>query len=68
VANGQAVGVVPAGDRRSTLHQDVTTVPIVGPEPYQVVLVTRADNPNPLIDDFRVAARTHLTGSLDGRP
>jgi DNA-binding transcriptional LysR family regulator len=66
VASGQAVGVLPAGDRRSTLHPDVTTVPVAGADPYQVVLATRADDPNPLVADFRAAARAHLTGSFDG--
>ncbi|MCS7477090.1 LysR family transcriptional regulator [Umezawaea endophytica] len=66
VASGQAVGVVPAGDQRGSLRQDVTTVPIEGAEPYQVVLATRVDDPNPLVDDFHAAALTHLTGSPDG--
>lgn len=67
VAGGQAVAVVPAGDLRSTLRPDVTTVPIVGTDPYQVVLATRTNDPNPLVDDFRAAARTHLTGPVAGR-
>jgi DNA-binding transcriptional LysR family regulator len=67
VAGGQAVIVVPAGDLRSTLRPDVTTVPIVGTDPYQVVLATRTNDANPLVDDFRAAAHTHLTGPVAGR-
>ncbi|PRY35730.1 LysR family transcriptional regulator [Umezawaea tangerina] len=63
VASGLAVAVVPAGDRRSTLRHDVTTVPIEDDEPYQVVLATRVDDPNPLVDVFRESARAHLTGA-----
>jgi DNA-binding transcriptional LysR family regulator len=66
IAGGQAVAVVPAGDRRSTLRQDVTTIPIAGTDPYQVVLATRTDDPNPLVDVFRDAARAHLTGAFGG--
>lgn len=64
VADNHAVGVLPAGDRRSTLRHDVTTIPITGAIPYQVVLATRLDDPNPLVDDFLTAARAHLTGSF----
>ncbi|WNV86396.1 LysR family transcriptional regulator [Umezawaea sp. Da 62-37] len=63
VAAGLAVAVLPAGDRRSTLRRDVTTVPIAGDEPYRVVLATRVDDPNPLVAVFRDSARAHLTGS-----
>ncbi|MET0132714.1 MAG: LysR family transcriptional regulator [Kibdelosporangium sp.] len=66
IAGGQAVAVLPAGDRRSTLREDVTIIPVTGIGLYQVVLATRVDDPNPLVDDFLDSARSHLTGSFGG--
>lgn len=63
VADGQALAILPAGDRRSTLRQDLATVPIEGIDPCQVVVATRANEHDDLITDFRESARTHLTGS-----
>jgi DNA-binding transcriptional LysR family regulator len=56
VASG-AVAVLPAGDRRSTLHPGVATIPIAGIDPCQVVAVSRADDPSRLTAAFHVAAR-----------
>ncbi|WP_129844234.1 LysR family transcriptional regulator [Streptomyces sp. RFCAC02] len=60
VADGRAIAVVPAGDRRLTLRDDLTTVPIEGIEPCQVVVATRAGDRNPLVADFLRSARETL--------
>jgi DNA-binding transcriptional LysR family regulator len=60
IANGQAIAVLPARDRRGTLRGDVATVPVGGIEPCQVVIVIRAGERNPLGADFRESARNHL--------
>lgn len=56
VASG-AVAVLPAGDRRSTLHPGVATIPITGIEPCRVVAVTRRDDRSSLTAAFHAAAR-----------
>jgi DNA-binding transcriptional LysR family regulator len=56
VASG-AVAVLPAGDRRSTLHPGVATIPITGIEPCRVVAVTHADDRSSLTAAFHKAAR-----------
>jgi DNA-binding transcriptional LysR family regulator len=61
VADGRAIAILPAGDRRSTLRTDLATVPVEGTDPCQVVLATRADDPNPLVSAFHDIAATHLT-------
>jgi DNA-binding transcriptional LysR family regulator len=63
VANGHAIGILPAGDRRSTLRADLATVPLKGIDPCEVVLATRANDRNPLITTFRQFTGTHLTGN-----
>ncbi|MDQ0775577.1 DNA-binding transcriptional LysR family regulator [Streptomyces aurantiacus] len=63
VANGHAIGILPAGDRRSTLRADLATIPLKGIDPCEVVLATRANDHNPLITTFRQFTRTHLTGT-----
>jgi len=63
VADGRAVAILPQGDRRISLRPDLTSVPIEGVEPCQVVLATRADEHDPLIADLHGAARAHLTGA-----
>ncbi|MBB4684967.1 LysR family transcriptional regulator [Amycolatopsis jiangsuensis] len=63
VADGRAVIVVPAGDRRSTLRDDLATVPIDGIEPCQVAVIARTDDGNPLIAHFREAVESHLAGN-----
>jgi DNA-binding transcriptional LysR family regulator len=60
VANG-AVAVLPAGDRRGTLHPGVATIPITGFGPCQVVAVTRAADRSSLTTAFHSAARACLT-------
>lgn len=61
VASGRAIAVFPVGDRRSSLRPDLVTVPIEGAPPSQVVLVSRKGDPNPMIRNLRLAAKTVLT-------
>jgi DNA-binding transcriptional LysR family regulator len=61
VASGQAVAVVPAGDRRGSLRADLVTVPVEGVAASRVVVATRVGDPNPLVTEFVDAASTHLT-------
>lgn len=60
VAGGQAIAVLPIGDRRSSLRGDLVTVPVVGVPPSTVVVAARPGDPNPLVAEFVAAARTHL--------
>jgi DNA-binding transcriptional LysR family regulator len=57
VASGQAVAVLPVGDRRSSLHAGLVTVPLDGFPASEVVVATRVDEANPLVADFVDAAR-----------
>ena len=61
VASGEAVAVVPVGDRRSTLRADLVSVPIEDVPASEVVVVTRVGDANPLVADFVHAAQAHLT-------
>ncbi|MEU3731259.1 LysR family transcriptional regulator [Streptomyces sp. NPDC033538] len=61
VANGEAIAVLPVGDRRSSLRPDLVTVPVEGAPPSQVVLVSRTGDPNPMIGSLRLAAEAVLT-------
>jgi len=63
VAAGQAVAVVPDGDRRRMLRPELAVVPLRDAPPSRVLLATRAGDPNPLIRDFRTAARAHFGGA-----
>lgn len=56
VASGEAIAVLPMGDRRSSLHPDLVTVPVDGAPPSQVVLARRAGDGNPMIEALRSAA------------
>ncbi|MFD4403117.1 LysR family transcriptional regulator [Nocardia sp. NPDC058499] len=67
VADGRAVALVPADDRRSTLRADLATVPVDGIEPCSVVVASRVDDANPLIARFRESATTHLTRDIGVR-
>lgn len=53
IAGGYSLGILPAGDRRSTLRPDVAVIPLEGMQPCQVVLVSHADDRNPLLAAFR---------------
>ncbi|MFF4899745.1 LysR family transcriptional regulator [Streptomyces sp. NPDC001068] len=60
VATGHCVAVFPAGDRRAAAREDIALVPVVDIDPCEVVLVTRADDPNPLLASLEDVARTVL--------
>jgi DNA-binding transcriptional LysR family regulator len=62
VAGGQAIAVLPTGDRRSTLRSDLATVPLEGAPTSKVVLVSRVGDPNPLVRGLQATAQAHLTG------
>jgi DNA-binding transcriptional LysR family regulator len=63
VAAGQAIAILPAGDRRFTLRPDITAIPIKGIDPCQVVVVTRVDETNDLVADFRNSALANLVSA-----
>ncbi|GGL92631.1 hypothetical protein GCM10010129_40460 [Streptomyces fumigatiscleroticus] len=60
VADGRAIALVPADDRRCTLRDDLATVPVEGVEPCQVVVATRSEDANPLVARFRASAKSLL--------
>ncbi len=62
VASGQAIAVLPVGDRRSSLRPDLATVPVEGFPTSKVMVATRVGDPNPLVADFVQSARDHLVG------
>ncbi|NYI90852.1 DNA-binding transcriptional LysR family regulator [Amycolatopsis endophytica] len=62
IAGGKAVAIVPADTRMGSLRADLTTVPLEGVEPCQVVLATRAGDTNRLVAAFRRIANAVLTG------
>ncbi|MFI1987867.1 LysR family transcriptional regulator [Actinoplanes sp. NPDC020271] len=63
VAAGDAVLVVPAGDRRPAAHPHLVTVPVTDAEPARVVVVSRAADPNPLVAEFLAVAGATLTAA-----
>ena len=63
IASGQAVAIVP-GDTASA-RLDLTTIPLHGVEPSRIVLATRADDRNRLLDALRKSALAHLTGPAE---
>ena len=68
ITGGQAVAIVPADARISSLRPDLTTVPLEGVEPSHVVLATRAGDHNRLVAAFRKLAQAHLTGPNPAGP
>ncbi|MEU3569835.1 LysR family transcriptional regulator [Kitasatospora sp. NPDC036755] len=60
VATGHCVAIFPAGDRRAAVREDIAMAPVVDIDPCQVVLVTRADDPNPLLGSLEEVARARL--------
>ena len=60
VASGRAVALLPSGDRRTRLREDLTTVPVTGIEPSQVAVVTRLGEHHPLVGGFCDIARSTL--------
>jgi DNA-binding transcriptional LysR family regulator len=61
IAAGQAIAILPAGDRRFSLRPDIAAIPIKGIDPCQVVVINRLGEANELVADFRAAARAQLT-------
>ena len=62
VASGEAVALAPVGAVAKGLRPDVTTVPLEGVAPIQVVLATRAgEEHRPLLAAFRACAEDQLT-------
>jgi DNA-binding transcriptional LysR family regulator len=60
IATGHCVAIFPAGDRRAAVREDIALVPVVDIDPCEVVLVTRAGDPNPLLGPLEAVARTVL--------
>jgi DNA-binding transcriptional LysR family regulator len=63
VASGEAMALVPVGDRRSFLRADLARVPVEGAPASRVLLASRTGDTNPLVAEFTRAARTHLTAA-----
>ncbi|WP_432827298.1 LysR family transcriptional regulator [Dactylosporangium sp. CA-092794] len=60
IADGRAIAVVPADDRRFTLRKDLVTIPVEGIEPCQVVVATRSADTNLLVAHFVRSAENLL--------
>ncbi|MER7849884.1 LysR family transcriptional regulator [Kitasatospora sp. NPDC096077] len=58
IATGHCVALFPAGDRRPAVREDIALVPVLDADPCETVLVTRADDPNPLLGSLEDVART----------
>jgi DNA-binding transcriptional LysR family regulator len=65
IAAGQAVAIIPGGFPASAIRPDLTTIPLHGVEPSQVVLATRAGDRSRLVAAFRKAAQDCLTATGD---
>ncbi|GAA5052841.1 LysR family transcriptional regulator [Nocardia callitridis] len=65
VADGRAVALLPADDRRPALRDDLAVIPVAGIEPCQVVVVTRAGDRDPLIARFLASATSCLVRDTD---
>ena len=63
IASGQAIAVLPVGDRRSSLRTDLATVPVDGFPASRVVVATRTVDANPLVADFVTVAQSQLTAA-----
>ncbi|CAL9567265.1 LysR family transcriptional regulator [Streptomyces sp. enrichment culture] len=68
IAAGQAVAVGPPLDHATGLHPSLTTVPLHGVEPSQVVLATRTGDRSRLVTSFRKHAEALLTGTHRAGP
>ncbi|MET8724958.1 LysR family transcriptional regulator [Streptomyces misionensis] len=60
IATGHCVALFPAGDRRAAVREDIALVPVTDIDPCEIVLVTRADDADPLLGSLEDAARTSL--------
>jgi DNA-binding transcriptional LysR family regulator len=56
VAAGEALTLAPPGDEHTSLRRDLTFVPVHDVDPCRVVVATRANEPSPLIEQFRAVA------------
>jgi DNA-binding transcriptional LysR family regulator len=68
VASGQAIAVLPVGDRRSSLRADLATVPVEGVPDSRVVVATRVGEANPLVPAFVSAALAYLVPNRPDQP
>lgn len=60
IATGHCVAIFPAADRRAAVREDIALVPVIDIDPCELVLVTRAGDPNPLLGSLEDVARTLL--------
>ncbi|MFI5640803.1 LysR family transcriptional regulator [Streptomyces goshikiensis] len=60
IATGHCVAIFPAADRRAAVREDIALVPVIDIDPCELVLVTRAGDPNPLLGSLEDVARTWL--------
>ncbi|MGB8943045.1 MAG: LysR family transcriptional regulator [Streptomyces sp.] len=60
IATGHCVAIFPASDRRAAVREDIALVPVIDIDPCELVLVTRAGDPNPLLTSLEDVARTLL--------
>ncbi|MFD4482666.1 LysR family transcriptional regulator [Streptomyces sp. NPDC058471] len=60
IATGHCVAIFPASDRRAAVREDIALVPVIDIDPCELVLVTRAGDPNPLLRSLEDVARTLL--------
>ncbi|MEU8589562.1 LysR substrate-binding domain-containing protein [Streptomyces sp. NPDC048664] len=60
VADGRAVAVVPAYDRRHTLRDDLAAITVEDLDPCQVVIASRKGDRSVLVAQFRESSRRHL--------
>jgi DNA-binding transcriptional LysR family regulator len=67
IATGQAVAIVSAAMHAGRMHPDVTTIPLEGVTPSQVVLATRAGDRNRLVTAFSRLARELLHPDVPDR-
>ncbi|AQW55231.1 LysR family transcriptional regulator [Streptomyces violaceusniger] len=68
IAAGQAVAIGPPLDYATGLHPSLTTIPLHGVEPSQVVLATRTGDRSRLVTAFRNHAEALLTGTHQAGP
>jgi len=68
ISAGQAVAIGPPLDHATGLHPSLTTVPLHGVEPSQVVLATRTGDRSRLVTAFRKHAEALLTGTRPAGP
>ena len=63
VASGLALSIAPPGAPSTWFREDLTSVPIDGIPPTQVVLATRRGRRSALLEDFHALAVRKLTTS-----